>query len=187
MGVATADGGRNARLYLIGLAASLIGDSAMSLVAGIWVKSLTGSSSAAGLVSVCVYAPSLAAPLAGLVVDRVDRRRWLVAVNLASAGSVLILLGVGSGGDSWLIFVAMTLYGLELVLIDPAEGALLAQLLEESVRRRINGWRLGIQETGRLVAPLLGAGLFALVGGRAVAGLDSATFLVAAAAVALLR
>ena len=60
---------RNARLYLTGLAASLLGDSAMSLVAGVWVKSLTGSSAQAGLVSACVYAPSLAGPLAGMVVD----------------------------------------------------------------------------------------------------------------------
>src|ERR1017187_3291575 len=66
---------RNGRLYLTGLAVSVIGDNAMSLAAGIWVKSLTGSSSAAALVSVCVYAPSLAAPLAGVVADRVRRRR----------------------------------------------------------------------------------------------------------------
>jgi hypothetical protein len=45
---------RNARLYLIGLAASLLGNSAMSLAAGIWEKSLTGSSTGVGLVSVGV-------------------------------------------------------------------------------------------------------------------------------------
>ncbi len=54
----------NGRLYLTGLAVSVIGDNAMSLAAGIWVKSLTGSSSEAAFVSVCVYAPSLAGPLA---------------------------------------------------------------------------------------------------------------------------
>ena len=57
---------RNGRLYLIGLAASLVGNSAMTLVAGIWVKSLTGSSGQAGLVSALTYAPTLAAPVAGL-------------------------------------------------------------------------------------------------------------------------
>ena len=50
---------RNARIYLLGLAASLVGDSALSLVAGIWVKTLTGSSAAAAAVSACIYAPSL--------------------------------------------------------------------------------------------------------------------------------
>jgi hypothetical protein len=42
-------------------------------------------------------------------------------------------------------------------------------MLPVGIRQRVNGWRLGIQETGRLVAPLLGAGLFSLVGGGAVA------------------
>jgi MFS family permease len=37
-----------------------------------------------------VYAPVLAAPLAGLLADRVDHRRCLVAINLLSAGSILI-------------------------------------------------------------------------------------------------
>ena len=80
---------RNGRLYLIGLAASLVGNSAMTLVAGIWVKSLTGSSARAGLVSALAYAPTLAGPVAGMIVDRVDRRRWLVVVNLVSAATIL--------------------------------------------------------------------------------------------------
>jgi MFS family permease len=181
------DANRNARLYLGGLAASLIGNSAMSLVAGIWVKSLTGSSAEAGLVSVCVYAPSLAGPLAGLAVDRVSRKRWLVGVNLASAATILMLLAVHSAHEVWVIFVAMTAYGIELILITPAEDALFAEMLPRAVRQRVNGWRLGIQEAGRLVAPLIGAGLFALLGGGAVASVDAATFLVAATAVSMLR
>ncbi len=58
---------RNGTVYLTGLGCSMIGNSALSLVAGIWVKSLTGSSSAAAVVSVCIYAPSLLGPLAGLL------------------------------------------------------------------------------------------------------------------------
>jgi MFS family permease len=178
---------RNARLYLVGLAASLVGSSAMSLVAGIWVKSLTGSSAEAGLVSACLYAPSLAGPLAGLAVDRANRRRWLVAVNLVSAATILMLLAIRSPGDVWLIFVAMGAYGLELVLIDPAESALLTEMLPGPIRAQVIGWRLGIQETGRLAAPLLGAALFALAGGGTVAALDAGTFLIAAVTVSMLR
>jgi hypothetical protein len=171
---------RNGRLYLIGLAVSLVGNSAMTLVAGIWIKSLTGSSAQAGLVSALVYAPTLAAPVAGLLADLVDRRRWLVVINVVSAATILSLLGVRSAGEVWLIDVAMAIYGLEGVLLDPAENALFAEIFGDAFRRRINGRRLAIQETGRLVAPLLGAGLFALISGGAVAALDAGTFLVAA-------
>jgi MFS family permease len=72
----------------------LIGNSALSLVAGIWVKSLTGSSAEAGLVSVCIYAPSLAGPLAGVLADRARRRRLLLALNVVSAVILLPLLAV---------------------------------------------------------------------------------------------
>jgi hypothetical protein len=80
----------------------------------------------------------------------------------------------------WLIDVAMAIFGLEAVLLDPAENALFAEIFGDEFRRRINGRRLAIQETGRLVAPLLGAGLFALVSGGAVAALDAGTFVIAA-------
>jgi MFS family permease len=178
---------RNARLYLSGLALSVVGDNALSLAAGVWVKSLTGSSAAAGYVSACVYAPALAGPVAGVVVDRVRRRAWVVRVNAVAAVLVLALLAVRSAADIWIVYLVMAGYGLHLVLIDPAENALFVEMLPESLRRRMNGWRLGIQEGGRLVAPLVGAGLFAAVGGGAVAALDSATFVVAAGAAAALR
>ncbi|MGH3265524.1 MAG: MFS transporter [Trebonia sp.] len=177
---------RNAKLYLAGLGASVIGSSAMSLVAGIWVKSLTGSSAQAGLVSACIYAPSLAGPIAGMVADRVRRRRWLVVLNVASAAAVLPLLAVRSRATDWIVFCVMAWYGFDLVLQSPAENALFVEMPPLELRRRVNGWVLGLQETGRLVAPLLGAGLFAVAGGGSVAVLDSATFLVAAVAISRL-
>ncbi|MBV9450871.1 MAG: MFS transporter [Streptosporangiaceae bacterium] len=178
---------RNARLYLTGLGCSVIGSMALSLVAGIWVKSLTGSSSAAGLVSACIYLPSLFGPLAGMAADRVARRRLLVWLSVVSAVADLPLLAVRSAAWTWIIFCVMTWYGTQLVLSGPAENALFAEMLPQDLRQRVNGWRLGLQESGRLVAPLAGAGLFALAGGGAVALVDAATFVVATVATARLR
>lgn len=72
----------------------------MARAAGIWVKSLTGSSGAAGLVAVCIYAPSLLRSVAGVVVDRVRRRPFLIVVNMASAVAVLPLLLVRSADQN---------------------------------------------------------------------------------------
>lgn len=177
----------NARWYFAGLAASLVGNSAMSLVAGVWVKSLTGSSAQAGLVGACIYAATVLAPLAGLIADRLPRRRLLLHLNLLSAATIALLLLVRSRADTWLVFAVMAAYGIESTLMDPAEDALFAQMFTAAFRRRINGWRLTIQETGRLVSPLLGAGLFVLLGGGAVAALDAVTFLVAALVITRLR
>jgi MFS family permease len=183
----TARDARNARLYLTGLTASVLGDSAMTLVAGIWVKSLTGSNSAAALVSVGIYAPSLLAPLAGAVADRVRRRRLLLGTNLAMAAVLLTLLLVDGASEVWLLYLVMTCYGVALVLTDPAENALFATMFSDDARARLNGVRMTIQEGSKLVAPLAGAGLFAVSGGATVAVVDAATFGVAAMALALLR
>ncbi|MHB1572304.1 MAG: MFS transporter, partial [Solirubrobacteraceae bacterium] len=68
----------NARWYFSGLSASLLGNSAMTLVAGVWVKTMTRSSAQAGLVSACEYAATMAAPIGGLIADRVARRPLLL-------------------------------------------------------------------------------------------------------------
>jgi MFS family permease len=159
----------------------------MTLVAGIWVKELTGSSAKAGLVSACIYAGTMGAPIAGLIADRFPRRRLLLVLNLLSAATLLPLVLVSSRSLSWIVFVVMAIYGIEATLMDPAEDALFAQMFSTQFRQRINGWRLTIQETGRLAAPLLGAGLFELLGGGAVAALDAATFLFAALVITRLR
>ena len=80
--------------------------------------------------SVCVYAPSLAGPLAGLAADRVRRRRFLIWLNLVSAALVLPLLAVSGPGSIWIIFAVMTWYGIHLrTLSRPAESALFAVML----------------------------------------------------------
>jgi MFS family permease len=163
----------NARMYFVGLAASLLGNSAMSLVAGVWVKSLTASSAKAGLVSACVYAGTMGASVAGLIADRVSRRRLLLWANLLAAATIAPLLFGASRSQVWLVFAVMGMYGIEATLMDPAEDALFAQMFTAEFRQKANGWRLTIQETGRLVAPLLGAGLFVLIGGGAVAAMDA--------------
>jgi len=177
----------NARWYFTGLAASLVGNSAMSLVAGVWVKSLTGSSAQAGLAGACTYAGTLIAPLGGLIADRLPRRPLLLGLNLVAAATVALLLLVRSRAEIWVVFAVMAGYGLEATLMSPAEDALFAQMFTAEFRRRINGWRLTIQEAGRLASPLLGAGLFVLVGGGAVAALDAATFVAAALVITRLR
>jgi MFS family permease len=178
---------RNARIYLTGTSASLLGNGAMSLVAGIWVKELTGSSSMAALAQVCVYAPTLLAAPAGMLADRLPRRRLLIAVNLAMALILLPLLAVRTSAAVWLIYAVMACYGLSMVVDGPASSGLFYTMFSLSERRRMNGLMMSITEGGKLVAPLFGAGLFELFGGGVVAALDSATFLVAVAALSRLR
>jgi Na+/melibiose symporter-like transporter len=74
-----------------------------------------------------------------------------------------------------------------LTLSGPAESALFAVMLSRELRQELNGWSLGLQETGRLVSPLFGAGLFALVGGGTVSVFDAITFVMAAVMLSRIR
>ncbi|MGC1212409.1 MAG: MFS transporter [Micromonospora sp.] len=178
---------RRARRYLTGQTLSLIGDSSMWLACGIWVKELTGSNGAAGLTFLFFTAPALLAPLAGMLADRLPRRRLLVVANLAGAVILLPLLAVRGPGQVGLIYAVMFLYGCLNLVIEPAQSALLVSLLPEELLADANALLRTVRESLRLLAPLAGAGLYALLGGAAVAALDMATFVAAAVLLLSLR
>jgi len=178
---------RNARLLLGGQAVSLFGDSAMFLALGIWTKDLTGSTAAAGLVFFVFALPQFAAPLAGLLADRVRRRPLLMAEHAALAAVVLLLFFVHDEGDVWLLYAVAFLYGLGATIGQAARPALMKVMLPDELLADANGLLQTAAQGFRLVAPLLGAGIYAAVGGGAVATLDAATFAVSVGTLAVLR
>lgn len=178
---------RDARIYLTGQVFSLFGDTAMWLAMGIWVKTLTGSNAAAGLVFFFANAPVLLAPVTGLLVDRMRRRVLLMAVNAFTGCAVLLLLLVNGPGQVWLIYLVMTLYGLSYSVLGAAQSALLTTMLPAELLADANGALRTVQESLRLAGPLAGAGLFVLGGAHAVAVIDAATFAVPVISLAALR
>ena len=170
-----------------GLAASMVGDSLMLIVLSLWVKTLTGSNGAAGLTFLAMTSPALVAPLLGYVVDRVPRRTFLVWANVVSALAMLPLLRVHDAGDVWIVYAVAFCYGVSFVVVPAALNGLLKDMLPEEVLVDVNSSLSITREVLRLGGPLLGATLFALVGGGVVAVLDAATFLLAAIAIASLR
>jgi MFS family permease len=172
---------RNARLYLTGQILSLFGDSALWLAIAIWIKVLTGSSSAAGLSWFALAVGSLFGPLGGVLADRRRRRPLLVATNLATACLVLLLLLVRDRHQVWLIYTVMFGYGVSGSLLGPAQTALVQAIVPTELLGDANGALQTAQQGMRLVTPLVGAGLFAVVGPVPVIVGDAATFLVAVA------
>jgi MFS family permease len=178
---------RDARLFLAGQACSLFGDSAIFIVLGIWAKALTGSNAAAGLVFFALAAPSLVAPLAGLAVDRLPRWKVMVAVHGSIGAVVLLLLFVHDRGDLWLIYAVAVLYGLAGSAFGSARSAFLTSLVPDELLPEANSLLQSVREGLRLVAPLVGAGIFAVAGGGVVAVVDAATFAVSVVTLLALR
>ncbi|MFJ9429416.1 MFS transporter [Streptomyces sp. NPDC101490] len=169
------------RWYLTGVVVSGFGTTAMWLVSGIWVKSLTGSDGLAALAAVALWAPVLLGPLLGTLADRARRRPLLVALDLGAAAVLPLLLWVDSAGRVWLLLAVLVLYGAQGAVHDAAEQALVATALDEERRGAFNGLRMSANESVKLVAPLVAAGLFARYGAGPVVLLDAASFVLAAA------
>jgi Na+/melibiose symporter-like transporter len=167
---------RDARLLLVGQSLSLFGDRAMYLALSVWVKTLTGSNADAGLVFFVLAAPGLIAPLFGLAVDRMRKRPLMIGTDVVIGLVVLTLLFVHGRGDVWLIYAVTLVYGASGYLFFSAQSALLTRMLPGELLPDANAALQTVSESSRLVAPLVGAGLFAAFGGAAVAVLDAATF-----------
>ncbi|WP_416967379.1 MFS transporter [Streptomyces sp. 4F14] len=178
---------RDAALYLTGVVVSGFGTSALWLVSGVWVKDLTGSDGLAALCMLAMWAPTLAGPLLGALADRLPRRPLLIASSLFLAALLPVLLTVDSPGLVWLVLGVLLVYGATGVVNDAAEAALVAGTLPTALLGDFNGLRMAITEGMKLVAPLAGAGLYAVYGGPAVVLLDAGTFVVAAGIYAGLR
>lgn len=178
---------RDVRLLLAGQFLSMFGDWAMVIVLGIWAKVLTGSNAAAGLVFFVLALAGLAAPLGGVVVDRLPKRRLMIVTHLAMAAMVCLLLFVDNRSDLWLIYVVAALYGLGGDLFAAARSAMLKAMLPDELLGEANGILQSLREGLRLVAPLAGAGIFAVFGGAAVALVDAGSFVLSAATLVLLR
>jgi MFS family permease len=178
---------RDARVFLLGSAVSMVGDSAMFLVLGIWAKDLTGSNSAAGLVFFVLVLPSLFSPLAGLLVDRVRKRPLLIATNSLMGVAMLLLLFVQDRNDLWLIYLVAGLYGTSGVVFFSARSAFMTVMLPRDLLGEANAIFSTVREGLRLLAPLVGAGAYAAFGGGVVAVVDASTFVVFAVALGLVK
>jgi MFS family permease len=173
-------------LLYAGLLTSMVGDSLMLIVLAVWVKDLTGSNGAAGATFFWLAAPSLAAPLIGLGVDRLKRRTVLVWGNAASALFVLPLLFVHSRADVWIVYLVALLYGVSFVTLPAALNGLLKEMVPDLLLVDANATLSTSREALRLVGPLIGAGLYTVIGGGGVAVIDATSFLVAGLTVAAL-
>ncbi len=178
---------RDARIYLGGQVLSIFGDSALVLAMGIWIKIITGSSAAAALLFFTQALGSLLGPVGGMLADRVRRRPLLIVTNLATAALVLLLLAVHGRPQIWLVYVVGFGYGLSYAVLVPAQTALLQSIVPGDLLGEANGLLQTAEQGMRLITPLVGAGLLAVVGPAPVIIGDAVTFAVAIATLTALR
>lgn len=164
-----------------------LADSALYLMVAVWVKELTGSDGAAALVFVMLGLPAVVAPVLGQVADRFSRRRLLIGSNVAMTAVVATLLMVDSARWLWLLYAVIVAYGAMGYLNAAAQSGLIRDMLPDEHLASGNGLLTSVDQSLRLVSPVLGTGLYALAGPRSVVLVTAACFLLTAVVLATLR
>lgn len=180
---------RNYALLWVGGFISMLGDFVLFVGLPYEIYRLTGSTVAmAGMVLSFLVPNILLGSVAGVFVDRWDRKRLMVTVNLLQAVSLLPLLLVPQLG-LWVIYAVLLLESSISQLFGPAQIALMPTLLVGGDEELLTANALsGVGRHGaRLIGPAIG-GVIVFAGGlSAVAIADSISFVASAGMLALIH
>jgi MFS family permease len=145
-----------ALLWLGGLI-SFVGDWALLIALPVFVYDLTSSTLATGAMFMAQSLPRLLlGSIAGVFVDRWDRRRTMVAANLLSAAVLLLLLLVRTPADLWILYITAFAQTTVTLFFNPAESALVPHLVADDQLLHANALTALNWELTRLIAPPLG-------------------------------
>ena len=179
---------RNFVLVWAGQSLSMFGSRLTYISLMWWVLEETGSASALAGVAIAAALPVLFfGPLAGVFVDRLDRRRLMLAMDLANGviiGTAATLLMIGVL-QVWEIYLFMTLASTATVFHRPALQSSIPNLVSQGELMRANGlYQLSAGAAG-ITGPAVGGILVGMLGSGDTMLLDAGTFLLAAVSLAL--
>jgi MFS family permease len=179
---------RDLRFLLGAGLVSMTGDWLLGVGLAYSVYALTGSTLASAAALLSSFVPQVVVgSVAGVFVDRWDRKRTMVVANLVLAVGLLPLLLVSGAQQVWLVYVVLAAESVMEVFFAPAEQAMLPRVVPDADLVAANGLNGQARNLARLIGSGLG-GVTAAVGGiTAIAAADAATFLLAAFLVSLIR
>ncbi|MEU4288202.1 MFS transporter [Kribbella sp. NPDC026596] len=171
---------RDYRLMLSAGLISLIGDWLLRTGLAFQVYVLTGSTLASGgLLLASFVPPVLLGSLAGVFVDRWDRRKTMIVTNILNAVVLLPLLAVRDESAIWIVYGVVLAQSCLQQFFSPAEQSLVPVLVDSKQLVTANALNSQIRDLARLVGAALG-GVLAAVGGLTLLALaDACTFLIA--------
>jgi MFS family permease len=179
---------RNYRLFFAGQVVSVTGTWMQNIATAWLVLELTGSPLAVGVLALCQFLPfTLLSLPAGVLLDRLDARRVVVATQALSLGFAAVLAAVTLAGivTTWQVYVLTVLRGVVLVLDNPARQALTFQMVGRHELANAVALNSTLFNAARVVGPALGGVLVAWVGVGTCFAANAASFL--AVLVSLLR
>ena len=178
---------RDFSLLWFGGLVSLTGDWMLLVALPIYVYQTTGSALATGAMFAAGLLPNvLLGSVAGVFVDRWDRKRTMVAANALMALSILPLLLVPSTGWLWAVYAVAFFQSCFGAFNEPAENSLLPRLVEEERLLSANSLNALNNNLARLIGPALAGFVVGWFGLAGVVVVDAASYLVAALLISLI-
>ncbi len=173
---------RDFRLLWVGMSVSLFGDGIFYVAMPWQVYQLSDAPTALAAVGIAMAVPQiLLLLLGGVVSDRLDRRRVMVAADLVR-GSALCVLGVLSITGTlrlWHMMAITAVFGAGTAFFGPAFDAIVPELVPDELLPQANSLDQFVRPAAwRMLGPALGGLIIAAFGGR-VGGaflVDAATF-----------
>ncbi len=156
----------------------------------IWAYQQTGAATTVALLGFFGFLPYvLLAPLAGVWVDRLDRRKVMLLADLGAGLITAWLLALYFAGELAIghLYAAEAITAVLDAFQGPAYSAASTLLLPKVLYSRASGLRSMAEDGARILAPVLAGLLVAAVGVGAVLIVDAVTFLVAAATLLAVR
>ncbi len=148
----------------------------------IWAYQQTGEATPLALLGFFSYILFiLVSPVAGVLVDRLDRRLVMILGDFGAAlMTVMLLILYASGGlQIWHLYLAEALTGAFEAFQIPAYSASISTLVPKKQYARVSGMRSFAEAAAQVIAPALAARLLSAFGLSVVMLFDLASFVLA--------
>ena len=169
-------------LVWIGQIVSVLGSSMTGFGLTIWMYQQTRSATAMGLMQVAFITPFLIlSTIAGVMVDRYNRKLMMMVSDLAAGLSTIGLLILFATGhiQFWYLYIAQIINGIGNTFQWPAYSAAITTMVPKEQYGRANGL-MSLQEAGPgVLAPLLAGALLPFIKITGIMFIDVATFIFA--------
>lgn len=158
----------------------MLGSKLSEFALAIWAYQQIGSITQVALLVVLMYLPTiLAAPLAGSLVDRWNRRWAMILSDSVAAGCSFMALMLSLSGhlQIWHIYVGVPILAVFSAFQAPAYSAAIAQLVPKQHQGRANGMADLPQGVAAILTPLLATWLIEVIKLNGILLIDCLTFI----------
>src|SRR6266545_534453 len=180
---------RNFRLFWTGQLISVVGTWMQSVAQGWLMHRLTSSPLMLGLLGFCQFLPVTAFALfAGVVADRVDKRKLIIVTQSCALAQAALLAAVVTAGvvQPWMVLVLALLFGVINAFDLPARQSFLVEMVGREDLSNAIALNSAAFNTARVVGPAIAGVLLATIGEGGCFWLNALSYVAVIAGLALM-